>query len=299
MRVVPVCAVVLLTAGVTPLVAQNPAESPVPARLSLDEALARAAATSHRLAELRARESAAAAVLDQRKTADLPTIALQAGYQRTNHVDEFKVLQPDRSFQTLYPDVPDNWRTRVDLQWPIYTGGRDRRARAGGRRGAAGQRQRRRQHAIRSAARDDACVLGAGHRDRGRTRGPRVGDAHRSAAAGRAGAVRRRVPAAERRPHRRDAGLAREVPADRCTESAELHACGAGAADRAPLDAEFEPDAALEPPAAAATEDATAAAARAAAPIGRHWRSEPTAASARIDAARGRFKPIARDRRRL
>jgi len=125
MRVVPVCAVVLLTAGVTPLVAQNPAESPVPARLSLDEALARAAATSHRLAELRARESAAAAVLDQRKTADLPTIALQAGYQRTNHVDEFKVLQPDRSFQTLYPDVPDNWRTRVDLQWPIYTGGRD------------------------------------------------------------------------------------------------------------------------------------------------------------------------------
>jgi HAE1 family hydrophobic/amphiphilic exporter-1 len=24
----------------------------------------------------------------------------------------------------LYPDVPDNWRTRLDLQWPIYTSGR-------------------------------------------------------------------------------------------------------------------------------------------------------------------------------
>jgi len=24
----------------------------------------------------------------------------------------------------LYPDVPDNYRTRLDLQWPIYTGGR-------------------------------------------------------------------------------------------------------------------------------------------------------------------------------
>ncbi len=24
----------------------------------------------------------------------------------------------------IYPDVPDNFRTRLDLQWPIYTGGR-------------------------------------------------------------------------------------------------------------------------------------------------------------------------------
>jgi len=24
----------------------------------------------------------------------------------------------------IYPDVPDNYRTRLDLQWPIYTGGR-------------------------------------------------------------------------------------------------------------------------------------------------------------------------------
>ena len=24
----------------------------------------------------------------------------------------------------LYPDVPDNYRTRLDLQWPIYSGGR-------------------------------------------------------------------------------------------------------------------------------------------------------------------------------
>ena len=24
----------------------------------------------------------------------------------------------------LYPDVPDNYLTRVELQWPIYSGGR-------------------------------------------------------------------------------------------------------------------------------------------------------------------------------
>ena len=26
--------------------------------------------------------------------------------------------------QVLYPDVPDNWRARLDMQWPIYSGGR-------------------------------------------------------------------------------------------------------------------------------------------------------------------------------
>jgi outer membrane protein len=105
--------------------AQTPPPSPVPPRLTLDEALARAVANSHRLAELRAREAAAAAVVVQRKTADLPTVSAQGGYQRTNHVEEFGVLQPDRTVHIIYPDVPDNWRSRVDLQWPIYTGGRD------------------------------------------------------------------------------------------------------------------------------------------------------------------------------
>ncbi len=99
------------------------AQSPVPARLTLDEALARTAANSHRLSELQAREAAAGAVVDQHRAADLPIVAVQAGYQRTNHVDVFGFVQNGR-LQILYPDVPDNWRSRLDLQWPIYTGGR-------------------------------------------------------------------------------------------------------------------------------------------------------------------------------
>ena len=107
------------------LVATAPAaaQTPLPARVTLDEALARAAANSHRLGELRARESAAGAVLDQRRAADLPIVSAQAGYQRTNHVEEFGFVQSGQ-FQVLYPDVPDNWRARIDMQWPIYTGGR-------------------------------------------------------------------------------------------------------------------------------------------------------------------------------
>ena len=110
---------VLLLAATSPAAAQDP----LPARVTLDEALTRAAANSHRLGELRARESAAGAVLDQRQAADLPIVSAQAGYERTNHVDEFRVLQLGQ-VQVLYPDVPDNWRARLDMQWPIYTGGR-------------------------------------------------------------------------------------------------------------------------------------------------------------------------------
>jgi outer membrane protein len=96
-----------------------------PLRLTLADAQARAHAASHRLAELQARETAARATADIRAAADRPNVAFLAGYTRTNHVEEFIVPGPSGTPpRVLYPDIPDNWRTRVDLQWPIYTGGR-------------------------------------------------------------------------------------------------------------------------------------------------------------------------------
>jgi outer membrane protein len=125
MRVVPAVALICIFAAATTAAGQSPVlDQPVPARLTLDEAVTRALRASHVLAELRAREGAAAAALDQRRAADLPVVSAQAGYQRTNHVEEFGFGQPDGSFKVIYPDVPDNWRSRLDLQWPIYTGGR-------------------------------------------------------------------------------------------------------------------------------------------------------------------------------
>jgi outer membrane protein TolC len=44
---------------------------------------------------------------------------------RTNHVLEFTVPSPTGTPRVLYPDVPDNYHTRLDLQWPIYSGGRN------------------------------------------------------------------------------------------------------------------------------------------------------------------------------
>lgn len=93
-------------------------------RLTLEDALERAVASSHRLAEVHAREDGARAAVAQSETADRPTLAVQTGYTRTNHVVEFSVPSPTGPPRVLYPDVPSNYYSRLELQWPIYSGGR-------------------------------------------------------------------------------------------------------------------------------------------------------------------------------
>jgi outer membrane protein TolC len=104
--------------------AQPPASTAPPLRLTLDEAVRRGLETSHRIAEAVARGEAVEAIANQRHAAVLPQVSAQAGYTRTNHVQPFAVPFTDNLFRVIYPDVPDNYRTRLDLQWPIYTGGR-------------------------------------------------------------------------------------------------------------------------------------------------------------------------------
>jgi outer membrane protein TolC len=93
-------------------------------RLTLDEAIAQGLAASHQLAELGARQDGAAAAAQGSHASRLPQVSAQAGYMRTNHVDAFGLQLPGQPFRVLYPDVPDNYRTRLDFQWPIYTFGR-------------------------------------------------------------------------------------------------------------------------------------------------------------------------------
>jgi outer membrane protein len=92
--------------------------------LTLDEAIALGLKHSARLAELEARQAGAVAAEAGSAAARLPIVAAQAGYTRTNHVRPFFVATPGVPARVLYPDVPDNYRTRLDLQWPIYTAGR-------------------------------------------------------------------------------------------------------------------------------------------------------------------------------
>jgi outer membrane protein TolC len=92
--------------------------------ITLDSAIQQALAASRRLAELQSRTEAAEYAVAGRRAADRPAVSLLGGYTRTNHVDEFSIAFPGRAPVVVYPDIPDNYRTRLDLQWPIYTGGR-------------------------------------------------------------------------------------------------------------------------------------------------------------------------------
>jgi len=100
------------------------AAAQAPLRLTLDDAVSRGLAESHRLAELKARQEGASAAVQGRQAAKLPQVAAQAGYTRTNHVDAFALPSVLGPAKVIYPDIPDNFRTRLDFQWPIYTFGR-------------------------------------------------------------------------------------------------------------------------------------------------------------------------------
>jgi outer membrane protein TolC len=102
----------------------NAFAQPGAVRLTLAEAVTRAFETSHRLAESQAREEGARATVQVRQAASRPSAAATAGYSRTNHVVPFGFPTPDGRLNILYPDVPDNFSSRVGAQWPIYTAGR-------------------------------------------------------------------------------------------------------------------------------------------------------------------------------
>lgn len=105
--------------------AQEPTRTlPAIVRLTLAEALARGAAESHRLQEFEARRAAAEAAVAGREAADRPHVTAIGTYTRTNHIEEFGLILPTGQRRIIFPDIPDNYRTRLDVQWPIFTAGR-------------------------------------------------------------------------------------------------------------------------------------------------------------------------------
>ena len=117
-----IAALILVGVGISGVsFAQTPS---TPASLTLSDAIARAFENSHRLAELRARETGAHAVVASRQAAERPTSAASVSYMRTNHVLPFGFSQLDGSRSIIFPDIPDNLITRVSADWPIYTSGR-------------------------------------------------------------------------------------------------------------------------------------------------------------------------------
>ena len=114
---------VLLLASAAAVSAPSASAQPT-APLTLEQAIEQGMANSLRLAELQARTDAADFAIAGRRASEQPAVSLLGGYTRTNHVDIFVIAAPGAPPQVVYPDIPDNYRTRLDLQWPIYTGGR-------------------------------------------------------------------------------------------------------------------------------------------------------------------------------
>ena len=122
---VPTVLMLGLTAvfGALPSRAEPAMEAPS-IRLTLDEALERARGRSPRLGQLRALETWAEAGARGARVQRLPQIDLAAGYMRASNVPELTLFAPGQPPRTIFPNLPDNYRARLEASVPLYTGGR-------------------------------------------------------------------------------------------------------------------------------------------------------------------------------
>ncbi len=101
----------------------KPASGQSPRMLSLDEAIAIGHANSRAVKISSVKADAASAKAGEAATALLPSITLNAGYQRLSDVDPFQVSVPFAPQPiTIAPVVLNAYNARVSLQQPLFTG---------------------------------------------------------------------------------------------------------------------------------------------------------------------------------
>jgi outer membrane protein TolC len=111
----------LLAATLGPAHAQD---APDTLRLTLRQAVDRALAASASLRQLRALEDAASADAQAARAGRLPAVDLAAGYTRNSDVPELTLQSPGQPPRTIFPNIPDNYRSRLGVSVPVWTGGR-------------------------------------------------------------------------------------------------------------------------------------------------------------------------------
>jgi outer membrane protein TolC len=92
--------------------------------LTLDEAILRAVEHAPRLAEARARKTAAESSREAKRATAWPSATLSSSIARNNHVDEVTIPIAGGGTRVLFPDIPNNYRLRGELFLPIYAFGR-------------------------------------------------------------------------------------------------------------------------------------------------------------------------------
>jgi outer membrane protein TolC len=95
-----------------------------PLRLTLAEAQTRAIAVESRAGQWQSLEASAAANVQASSAARLPQLELAGGYTRQSDVPELTLALPGAPPRTIFPNIPDNYRLRIGVSAPLYTGGR-------------------------------------------------------------------------------------------------------------------------------------------------------------------------------
>ena len=123
----------------------------------------------------RARKAAEATEAGRARRVDAVDCRSLGGYTRTNHVQEFGIVAARTAVaRRSIPISRTTIRARLDLNWPVYSGGRTDALERAAEAEAPGDRGGHCRGALRPAARDHACLLGARVRDRIRARRSRA-----------------------------------------------------------------------------------------------------------------------------
>jgi outer membrane protein len=93
-------------------------------RWRVSDAVERALASSARLAQRRALERAASADAGVARSARFPSVDFSGGYTHQSDVPELRLMLPNGQMQTLFPNIPENYRMRLSAGWALFTGGR-------------------------------------------------------------------------------------------------------------------------------------------------------------------------------
>lgn len=123
---VPLLLAMLLMLGIHDASAQTGAdwEGRAPIVLSLESALERAQSVSPRIATLDAMLESTRGAKREADAARFPELALSAGYTRLSEERTLELTIPGRGTLELFPDLPNRWRSRLGLSFPLWTGGR-------------------------------------------------------------------------------------------------------------------------------------------------------------------------------
>jgi outer membrane protein TolC len=102
------------------------AQSPQPGGLdlTLEDAVRLGVERAPRLAEARARETAAESGVTALRALGWPVANASMQYLRLNHVDEFRIPDGTGGSRVLFPDIPNAYKARVEVSVPLLTFGR-------------------------------------------------------------------------------------------------------------------------------------------------------------------------------